>query len=141
MSNILIDSCFWYALFDKSDEHYNKAQNLLKYLEFGKIILPYPTLYETLNTRFVKRREWTTIFNEYMHKETTILVGDDKYKEKALFNTMNSSIKSLRPMSLVDMIIRFMLDDVNLNIDAFITFNVGDFVDLCVNKGIKLIHE
>jgi predicted nucleic acid-binding protein len=141
MSNILIDSCFWFALFDKSDEHYDKAQNLSSYLEFGKIILPFPILYETLNTRFVKRKEWTSIFYNYLNNDSTILISDELYRKKALSNTLNNSINSIRPLSLVDMTIRFMLDDINLNINALITFNKKDFVDLCSNKGIELISE
>jgi hypothetical protein len=44
-------------------------------------------------------------------------------------------------MSLVDITLRLMLDDVNLKIDALITFNVGDFVDVCSAKGIELISN
>lgn len=35
MSNILIDSCFWFGLFDKYDEHYNKVQQMREYLNSG----------------------------------------------------------------------------------------------------------
>ncbi len=141
MSNILIDSCFWYALFDASDTHHSKAQKLAEYLDFGKIIIPFPILYETLNTRFVKRKHWISIFNEYLTRETTVIVFDDKYRGKALETTMIDSQLGTRPMSLVDMTIRLMLDDVNLNISTLITFNVGDFIDVCSSKRIELISE
>jgi hypothetical protein len=139
--NILIDSCFWYALFDESDEHYPKVQKMIDYLEFGNIILPYPILYEALNTRFVKRKEWVVVFNEYMNRESTILISDENYKAIALPITLTNSISHIRPMSLVDITLRLMLDDVNLKIDALITFNVGDFVDVCSAKGIELISN
>jgi hypothetical protein len=139
--NILIDSCFWYALFDESDEYYPKVQKMIDYLEFGNIILPYPILYEALNTRFVKRKEWVVVFNEYMNRESTILISDENYKAIALPITLTNSISHIRPMSLVDITLRLMLDDVNLKIDALITFNVGDFVDVCSAKGIELISN
>jgi len=135
MNNILVDTCFWYALYDKSDQHYDKAQKIKDYLELGNIIIPYPVMYETLNTYFVKK--WINGFKEIINKSTTILVSDEPYKNQALKNTL--LLSSSRPMSLVDMVLRFMLEDVDLNINALITFNVGDFVDLCGYRRIELI--
>jgi hypothetical protein len=108
------------------------------YLEFGNIILPYPIIYETLNTRFVKRKEWLTTFNDFLKRESTVLVPDEPYKKKALSSVLSNTT---RPLSLVDMTIRLMLDDINLNINALITFNVGDFIDICANKRIELISK
>ena len=139
MNNILIDTCFWYALYDKSDEHYNKAQKMVDYLKSGKIVLPFPVLYETLDTRFCHRKEWVHSFNEIINCDTTVLVSDDKYRENALNKTFFTNEK--RPMSLVDMTIRFMLEDVNLNLNALITFNKSDFIDICQSKRIELISE
>ena len=143
MSNILVDSCFWYALFDSSDEHHNKAKKMIDYLDYGNIILPFPILYETLNTKFSKREDWMRTFEEYKNRKNTFLVPDNEYREQALSDTFFYSLKRkrLRPMALVDMSIRLMLEDVNLNINALITFNVGDFIDICHSKRIELISE
>ena len=141
MNNILVDSCFWYALFDSSDQHYNKAQKMKSYLEFGNLILPFPVLYETLDTRFTKRENWMSIFETYMKRKNTILIPDTKYREQALSNTFFSSLVQKRPMTLVDMSIRLMLEDITLNINTLITFNVGDFIDICTSKKIELISE
>jgi hypothetical protein len=111
------------------------------YLEFGNLILPYPVLYETLNTRFSKRENWMTEFEKYTKRQTTVLVPDAEYREKALSNTFFYSLRQKRPMALVDMSIRLMLEDVKLNINALITFNVGDFVDICASKRIELISD
>jgi len=137
MNNILVDTCFWYALYDKSDQHYDKAQKIKDYLELGNIIIPYPVMYETLNTYFVKK--WINGFKEIINKSTTILVSDEPYKNQALKNTL--LLSSSRPMSLVDMVLRFMMEDVDLNINALITFNVRDFVDLCEYRRIELISQ
>jgi predicted nucleic acid-binding protein len=136
--NILVDTGFWYALYKEKDQYHGLAQNMQKYLESNhNIILPYPVLYETLNTTFVEQKDWMSGFSQILQKTTTIPVSDEPYKEKALFSVLT---ESSRPMSLVDRIIRLMLDDVNLNINALITFNIGDFFDLCRNKRIELIH-
>lgn len=139
MNNILIDTCFWYAFFDASDEHYDKAQKMADYLKSGILVLPFPVLYETLDTRFCNRKEWVILFNEIINRNTTTLVPDDNYREKALRNTFFTNDR--RPMSLVDMTIRFMLEDVNLNLNALITFNKKDFIDICHSKRIELISE
>jgi hypothetical protein len=80
-----------------------------------------------------------TAFKEYTKRPTTVLVPDDDYREKALSNTY--SLVRKRPMALVDMSIRLMLEDVKLNINAMITFNVGDFVDICTSNRIELISK
>ena len=141
MSNILIDSCFWYALFDDSDEHHYKAQKIKHYLDFGNIIIPFPVLYETLNTKFSKKEIWMSGFQEYMNRKTTSLIPDAKYREQALSNTFFYSLNRKRPMALVDMAIRLMLEDINLNVNTLITFNVRDFVDICNSKSIKIVSK
>lgn len=141
MNNILVDSCFWYALFDSADKYHYKAHEMKDYLEYGNIILPFPVLYETLNTRFSKRENWMSAFEEYLNRKTTFLIPDTEYREQALSNTFFYSLVQKRPIALVDMSIRFMLEDINLNINTLITFNVRDFTDICASKGIELISE
>lgn len=137
MTNILVDSCFWYALFDARDQHHAEAQQMKEYLDYGNIIIPYPVLYETLNTRFSKMKEWMSAFDVILRKYTTLCIPDEVYRKDALDSTFVTAKK--RPMALVDMVIRYMLDDVNLNIKKMITFNVGDFDDVCRRKGIEVI--
>lgn len=43
--------------------------------------------------------------------------------------------------SLVDNIIRLMLDDDTLRIDGLITFNARDFYDVCAIRNIELISD
>ncbi len=140
MHNILIDSCFWFGLYDIGDEHHQKSLILYSILEFNNIIIPHPVLYETLNTRFTLRKEWMIEFNKLLEKSSTIIVSDVRYKEKALSSVLDYNIHFKRPMSLVDRIIRLMLEDVDLNINSLITYNTKDFVDLCSKKGISLLN-
>lgn len=79
-------------------------------------------------------------FNKLLEKSSTIIVSDVRYKEKALSSVLDYNIHFKRPMSLVDRIIRLMLEDVDLNINSLITYNTKDFVDLCSKKGITLLN-
>lgn len=139
MTNILVDTCFWYALYDESDQYHATAQKIQDYLEYGNILIPHPVLYETLNTKFTKKH--IRRFDDYLKRDSTFLISDEKYKSIALNLVLESSIEGKRPMSLVDMTIRLMMEDVNLHIGALITFNVGDFVDICCPNRIELISH
>jgi hypothetical protein len=46
--------------------------------------------------------------------------------------------KSHRALSLVDAVLRLVLVDRNVKIDALITFNPGDFSDICQRSGIEV---
>lgn len=141
MNNILIDTCFWIALYDSRDSDHKKANELVDYLDLGNIVLPYPTLYETLNTRFTRNKLWVEGFEKILKNKNVQFIEDSDYKESALALTFDSVFIKNRPLSLVDIIIRLMLDDVNLKIDYLISFNTRDFIDLCHRKRIGLINE
>lgn len=139
MSNILIDTCFWYGLYDTSDQHHHQSYKLADYLHLAEIIIPFPTLYETLNTRFTSQALWLNQF-EILTKNSNIhFIDDTEYKENVYALTVDSSINRHRPLSLVDMVIRLMLEDVNLKIDYLITYNKSDFIDVCTRKNIILL--
>lgn len=139
--NVLIDTGFWYAFYDESDELHGKAVEMMPYIEKHRILIPYPSLYETINTRFSKRKEWMSSFKSLMSSSACELIHDDDYKRVTLKMTLDSSIVKSRPISLVDMVIRQMLDDVNLKSDAIVTFNPEDFSDVCRKRGKILMSE
>jgi len=141
MKNILIDTGFWFGLYDKRDNFYHQANELFEYLSLGQILIPYPSLYETINTRFAKNKEGIEAFEKLISKPEVILIDDKDYKNEALELTMNSSIRMNKPYSLVDVIIRLMLSDKNLKIDYLISFNPNDFFDVCSNKNIEILYE
>ncbi len=140
MNNIMIDTGYWYALFNARDSHHTKANELLYHLDLGTVIVPYPTLYETINTRFTKNRSGIEEFSKTLSKDNVRFIEDLEYKENALSLTFEATINKNRPISLVDMVIRLMLEDVNLKIDSLISFNTGDFIDICYRKGIAIIN-
>ena len=46
-----------------------------------------------------------------------------------------------RNLSLVDVIIRLILDDPTVKIDYLVTFNVGDFSDVCQRRNIVILQD
>lgn len=139
--NILIDTGFWFAFYDDSDQYHLKADSMMPAIQKHHILIPYPSLYETINTRFSKRTNWMSRFESLIMSPYCSLVQDDDYKADLLNLTMTSSLRKKRPISLVDMVIRQMLDDDNLKTDAIVTFNPADFYDVCRHKSIIMIDD
>ena len=54
MEFVLADTGVWYAMFDSRDPHYAEGKEKAERLSLFQIVLPWPTLYETLRTRFVR---------------------------------------------------------------------------------------
>ena len=44
-----------------------------------------------------------------------------------------------RNISLVDNIIRLMLDDKDVGVKGLVTFNVGDFQDVCLKNRVEIL--
>jgi len=141
MDNVLIDTGFWIALYNERDKHYSKANELQEYLEIANVLVPYPSLYETINTRLTKKSLSLNDFKRQLEKNNFEIVQDDDYKADSLEITFNSSLINKRPLSLVDTIIRQMLADEHLNINYLISFNPGDFIDICTRRGIIIISD
>lgn len=61
MKRLIVDSCVWFALLGKSDDKHCYADKIKKVLDLHEFIVPFPTLYETINTRLAR--------NEYHQME------------------------------------------------------------------------
>lgn len=141
MTNVMVDTGFWYALFDPRDTYHTQANELVEYLELAQILIPYPTLYESLNTRFSRRNQWMEKFREILNRQNVILLDDTAYKREALDLTFELTLLQNRPLSLVDTVLRLMLDDSTLHIQYLLSFNAVDFLDVCLKKRIELIQN
>jgi hypothetical protein len=138
--NLLLDSGFWYALYDTRDPSHQQAADFAEYLDFYTLLIPWPSLYETLNTRFVRRHAWLPPFEKYVHRQASVILSDELYRDMALNNVL-SIVRGWRAMSLVDMVIRLMIADLNIKIDAMMTFNQNDFADICATRHIEIISS
>ena len=131
---VLIDTCFWFAFYDANDQYHNQAIEIFETIEHAEIVIPWPTFYEVLNTRFVKQRQWLDKFEKFINRSNIYRLDDKFYKEKALEATFRMSLIKKRDISLVDHIIRQILSDENVNINYLVTFNKRDFVDVLTNR-------
>jgi len=140
LKTVLVDTGFWFALYDGKDQYHNIASGTsFDVIDKMHVALPWPTLYETINTKFAKNSLRMAEFDKVIQSSRTTLIDDTSYRDLALQVTIHDRKQPLRALSLVDMVIRFILDDVNVRIDALLTFNPSDFVDVCTRRKIEMI--
>ena len=136
---LVADTGFWYALYDPGDQYHAEATARDHLLQAANILLPWPCLYETFNTRFAKNKVAVRRFDALIRQAHVILVRDEAYREDALEATIRTAIIGTRNISLVDMVIRLILDDVNVRKHGLLTFNRRDFDDLCRKHQIEIV--
>lgn len=134
--NIVADSGYWFGLFNARDQHHACASVIENAIAVHSVLIPWPALYETLNTRFMRRPADRSRFAAYLRRDLTILLEDAPYKRNSLNYVLNQRSTTF---SLVDHVIRSMLEDSSLHIDAIVTFNPGDFIDVCQARGIEIV--
>ena len=103
------------------------------------VVMPWPILYETLNTKLARNPASLRLFETYLKKPHITYVDDKVYRDDALRLSIDMSLNRARPLSLVDCVVRLILDDANTKIDFLLTFNKGDFLDVCRRRGIELL--
>ena len=126
---ILADTCFWYALFTKNDQYHSSAISFYNKTEKSNFILPWPILYEVIDTSFIKNTIGFGNFIRILKYPNYIRLDDRKYRDSALEKVEIYSTKNRRNISLVDSVLREILKDTNVKVDFFITYNQKDFVD------------
>ena len=128
--SIIIDTGFWFALFDDRDHYHEDALLHFEYIVPHTLVIPWPTLYETLNTRFSRRQSWVEEMHRVIRSHSVYFIPDDDYRE----TSFNHFFRDGQRFSLVDIIIRNILEDDSIKIDAILTFNEPDFIDVCYKK-------
>jgi len=138
---ILVDSCYWIALYtpEKVALH-QRALALVDDLENNDIIIPWPTLYEFVNTRLAKRKENLFAFQKQLLKPNVKLVSDEMYKQSALTQVFELNKTRINSISLIDETLRQMILDINLKIDFLVTFNASDFEYPCQIRRIEILE-
>ena len=139
MEYALIDTGVWYGMFDNRDQRYKAANEKAEYFEFFKLVLPWPTVYETLRTRFVRNETALQQFEKFLKTPNIIYLDDAKYRDDAFDLSLESSLRRRRPLSMVDCLLRLIIDDPNVKIDYMLTFNPGDFVDACIRNRVEIL--
>ena len=140
---ILVDSAFFIALFHPGDTHHKKAIEKQEWLDGFRIIVPWPILYETINSQFVNSPETIRSFEKIMRRLHTNRLDDSKYREEAYENTLALAKRGYKrgygAISLVDSVLHAILKDVNVRISAMLTFDHRDFVPICASRNIEIL--
>ena len=127
---ILIDSGFFFGIFDKGDQYHESAKRIEEWLdlESRRRVVAWPILYETLNTKLVKSGHLTNLERFLVHPRTD-LVDDAPYRgliEKSVRQSDNPQWAQYRiheGASLVDTILRLMMECPRAEIDGIVTFD------------------
>jgi len=135
----LVDTGMWFAMFDPRDQHRPQVEQKAELLDLCSVILPWPTLYEALRTRLVRNQQALQQFEQYLKRPHVQYLDDSAYRDLALGLAFSSALQMGRPLSMVDCLIRLILDDVNVRVDCLATFNTGDFIDVCQRRQIEII--
>jgi len=136
-SGLLVDTGFFVALYDERDRHHSSARKKRELLDVWPVVLPWPVLYETVSTRFSKRPGNLTRFNAIVAKPDTVRLDDGPYREKSYTSALTWA-NNRRHLSLVDCVLRAIVEDPNVRIEAMLTFNPGDFHDVCRECRVEL---
>lgn len=137
---LLVDTGVWYAMFARRDGHRDRVVSIVDNIERANtLIVPWPTMYETLRTRFVKDDEGLTSFVEYIDHANIDFIDSRPYDEQALSSTRDWAFNKKRPMSMVDCLIRQVIEDRNAAVDALATLDHRDFQDVCAQYGVVLL--
>ena len=136
---ILVDTGAWIALFDPREEQHQAISEYAEFIENLQLIVPWPTLYETLRTRMVRRPEWVTRLDEQLKKPTVVFIDDGSYCVDAYSLTVEYSTQRKREISMVDMLCRLLIEDPDIRINYLLTTNPNDFRDVCATNGVVIL--
>ncbi len=140
--NVLIDTGVWYAFCDPRERRDEREhiEELFEKLRLTNVLAPWPVIYETIRTRLARNRIALERLEVLLKNLRITFVEDASYREGALELVFESSVRKRppRPLSMVDCVLRLMLDDVNMKIDRFVTFNAPDFSDVCGKRFIEI---
>ncbi|MCZ8089403.1 hypothetical protein [Flavobacterium sp.] len=129
MKTILLDTGYWIALF--SSENEKEKQDVVEYVSElidennYTVIIPFPTLYEFLNSKLSRKGRQKFNLEAELSKQKYEKVYDEKYRKKALENFFKQFSFVNYDISLVDEIIKEMNEDTTLKTDIIVTFDNG----------------
>ena len=137
----LVDSGFWFALFNERDEHHEDAVAKAEEIgSFRNLLFPWPILYETINTRLSRRPRVIRAFESFLKRPGAVLLDDADYRESALDVALFGHREVERTLSLVDCVIRLIIEDANVKVDCIYTYNRRDFLDVCQRHRVELVE-
>ena len=137
--NLLVDSGFFFALFDPRDSYHDQAETKKDCLDVYSLVVPWPVLYETMNTRFARRPATIARFHRVVRKPDTLLLEDAPYRQNAYNDTLELAGMQNGSKSLVDLVLCAIIKDPNVRIDAMLTFDRQHFEKTCRLNGVEFL--
>jgi predicted nucleic acid-binding protein len=134
----VVDTGFWIALLDGRDQYHASAEIMADYLMNMRYVVVWPTMYETLRTRFLHQWQSVKQLELLLKRPNAQFFEDDKYRQDALEMTF-SETNRFRSISLVDHILRLIVADNSIKVDYLYTFNKRDFEDVCRENRVEII--
>jgi len=126
MKTIILDTGYWIALFspEKEKEKQKTVEEVTRLIDENNysILIPFPTLYEFLNSKLSRKRDKINLINE-LSKSKYKKIYDDDYRDKALKKFSDQFSYSISDISLVDEVIKEMIEDEKLRTDSIVTFD------------------
>lgn len=135
--SVLIDSCIWFDYLESKEETVEFYDTL--YRERAVFIVPYPSLYEVLNTRLIRRRHKLFIFENILANPQIRFFDDVPYREEARREVFDKARWGF-DYSFVDCVFREILKDRDNHIDYLATLNIKDFIDVCAFRQTEIIQ-
>ncbi len=139
MRYALVDTGVWYAMFARDDSYVGSVDRKVQALDGCQLVVPWPTMYETLRTKFVKKTLALKQLKDYLARPHVERLDDTRYREDAMKLTFSSALTQHRPLSMIDCLIRLIMEDKNVKIDLLATFNERDFADVCRKQKIEMV--
>ncbi|ANH61123.1 hypothetical protein [Dokdonia donghaensis] len=126
MKTIILDTGYWIALFspEKEKEKQKTVEEVTRLIDENNysILIPFPTLYEFMNSKLSRKRDKINLINE-LSKSKYKKIYDDDYRDKALKKFSDQFSYSISDISLVDEVIKEMIEDEKLRTDSIVTFD------------------
>jgi predicted nucleic acid-binding protein len=136
---ILADTGYWIALFDPREREHRKVVGTADLIESLTLVVPWPILYETLRTRFVRRHAWVAALDERLKRPNVSFIDDREYCEGAYSLSVEYATRLRRPISMADMLCRLLIADPNVRVDYLLTTNAADFHDVCASHRVEIL--
>lgn len=139
---VLIDTGFVIALSDPSDEHAAVAREIHGWLVARTgvtLLVAWPILYEAVSTSAERKGRLRHVLRAWrqIRASSRVAFADDQpFREKALQQLEDDP---RRDLALVDRVLRAMIAEGDWRFDGVVTFNPGDFSDVCAARGVRLI--
>ncbi len=150
MKNFIADTGYLIALYDPSDDNRNVWSARASFRELfeeteNSLLLAWPVLYETLNTRLSKRMDVVTRIEDGWRKlrsnNQLDFIDDQPFRDISLAEWQNELARKghYRPLSLVDRVLRNAIMSPSSKIHVLLTFNRRDFEDICRKRDVEIV--